>query len=191
MEFVSDLVRKLKPHMAEMINGLVTGAVKFVLLRVDGDVLVEGVARKIKGDFSNADLTKRLAFQTSVENGNTFVFVLPSGSAAQSNVTVTNGFDPSNAGRMQIAMSSTEGVLRTFFSGTGAQVPLRLQLALVTKIELDTGGDINLTPSKRIKIGNASAAPGDTPSGGGYLFVESGALKFKGSSGTVTTIAAA
>ena len=30
-----------------------------------------------------------------------------------------------------------------------------------------------------------------TPSGGGYLYVDSGALKFKGSSGTVTTVAAA
>ena len=34
-------------------------------------------------------------------------------------------------------------------------------------------------------------APAGTPSGGGYLYVESGALKYKGSSGTVTTIAAA
>jgi len=34
-------------------------------------------------------------------------------------------------------------------------------------------------------------APSGTPSGGGYLYVESGELKYKGSSGTVTTIAAA
>lgn len=34
-------------------------------------------------------------------------------------------------------------------------------------------------------------APSGTPSGGGILYVESGVLKFKGSSGTVTTIAAA
>jgi len=34
-------------------------------------------------------------------------------------------------------------------------------------------------------------APSGTPSGGGYLYVESGALKYKGSSGTVTTVAVA
>lgn len=39
-------------------------------------------------------------------------------------------------------------------------------------------------------IANRTAVPG-TPSGGGFLYVESGALKYKGSSGTVTTIAAA
>ena len=36
-----------------------------------------------------------------------------------------------------------------------------------------------------------STAPSSNPSGGGYLYVESGALKYRGSSGTVTTIAPA
>lgn len=40
-------------------------------------------------------------------------------------------------------------------------------------------------------IGNVSTAPTGNPSGGGFLYVESGALKFRGSSGTVTTIAPA
>ena len=34
-------------------------------------------------------------------------------------------------------------------------------------------------------------APGSNPSGGGYLYVESGALKYRGSSGTITTLGAA
>ena len=38
-----------------------------------------------------------------------------------------------------------------------------------------------------IKISNSSTP--STPSGGGVLYVQNGALKFKGSSGTVTTIA--
>lgn len=38
-------------------------------------------------------------------------------------------------------------------------------------------------------IANRTAAPSGTPSGGGVLYVESGALKYKGSSGTVTTLA--
>jgi hypothetical protein len=38
---------------------------------------------------------------------------------------------------------------------------------------------------------NCDSAPAGTPSGGGYLYAEAGALKWKGSSGTVTTIAAA
>ncbi len=40
-------------------------------------------------------------------------------------------------------------------------------------------------------IGNAGAAPSSNPTGGGILYVESGALKYRGSSGTVTTLGAA
>lgn len=42
-----------------------------------------------------------------------------------------------------------------------------------------------------IFIANASTTPSSNPSGGGVLYVESGALKYRGSSGTITTIAAA
>ena len=44
-----------------------------------------------------------------------------------------------------------------------------------------------LLPAGTVFMANSSAPA--TPTGGGYLYVESGALKYKGSSGTVTTIA--
>ena len=40
-----------------------------------------------------------------------------------------------------------------------------------------------------IGISNATTAPSSTPTGGGVLYCQAGALKFKGSSGTITTIA--
>jgi hypothetical protein len=40
-------------------------------------------------------------------------------------------------------------------------------------------------------LGNAVAVPGSNPSGGGNLYVEAGALKYRGSAGTVTTLGAA
>jgi hypothetical protein len=42
-----------------------------------------------------------------------------------------------------------------------------------------------------IAIGNAPVAPTVNPGGGGVLYVENGALKYRGSGGTVTTIAPA
>lgn len=39
-----------------------------------------------------------------------------------------------------------------------------------------------------IGIGNASVAPSVNPAGGGVLYVEDGALKYRGSKGTVTVI---
>lgn len=44
---------------------------------------------------------------------------------------------------------------------------------------------------KVIGIANATTAPTTNPSGGGVIYVEAGALKYRGSSGTVTTLAAA
>jgi hypothetical protein len=38
-------------------------------------------------------------------------------------------------------------------------------------------------------MANAGTVPSSNPSGGGVLYVESGALKYRGSSGTVTTLA--
>lgn len=42
-----------------------------------------------------------------------------------------------------------------------------------------------------VYIGNATTVPTTNPSGGGLLYVEAGALKYRGSSGTVTTVAVA
>jgi hypothetical protein len=40
-------------------------------------------------------------------------------------------------------------------------------------------------------IANATTVPTSNPTGGGILYVESGALKYRGSSGTITTLGAA
>jgi hypothetical protein len=40
-------------------------------------------------------------------------------------------------------------------------------------------------------LGNATTVPTTNPTGGGILYVEAGALKYRGSSGTVTTLGAA
>ena len=60
---------------------------------------------------------------------------------------------------------------------------------------LESDGNLKLSAAdaaggaKVIAIANATTAPSATPSGGGVLYVESGVLKYKGSSGTVTTVA--
>jgi hypothetical protein len=60
-----------------------------------------------------------------------------------------------------------------------------------------TKGTINIGASQWndgtnvLLLGNTTAAPSSNPTGGGYLYIEAGALKYRGSSGTVTTIAPA
>jgi hypothetical protein len=63
---------------------------------------------------------------------------------------------------------------------------------------LAEGGNVGIRTSDQfgkgkgvIAIANATVAPSVSPAGGGILYVENGALKYKGSNGTVTTIASA
>ena len=94
------------------------------------------------------------------------------------------GFDPSGGGAMIMA-SDADGLR-----------PIRLQTSATTRVTIGTDGSIGVNTTdfgsgvKVIGIGNGTA-PSGTPSAGGVLYVESGALKYKGSSGTVTTIASA
>ena len=56
-------------------------------------------------------------------------------------------------------------------------------------ITIGTGSAIQGGGAGVIGIANAGTVPTSNPSGGGILYVEAGALKFRGSSGTITTIA--
>jgi len=66
-----------------------------------------------------------------------------------------------------------------------------------TRLSIDQSGNLLLgvsaagtSAAKVLGLANATA-PSTSPAGMGQLYVESGALKFRGSSGTITTIAAA
>lgn len=66
------------------------------------------------------------------------------------------------------------------------------------RLTVDSAGNmaIGATPSVGggvgvVFIANAGTVPASNPSGGGILYVEAGALKYRGSSGTITTLAAA
>lgn len=67
-------------------------------------------------------------------------------------------------------------------TGSGAKKLADLQVGGATKFSVDNAG--------ATFHANVASAPA-TPTGGGVMYVESGALKYKGSSGTVTTLAAA
>jgi hypothetical protein len=63
---------------------------------------------------------------------------------------------------------------------------------------LAAGGNIGIRTTSQfgggrgvMAIANASVAPSINPAGGGILYVEDGALKYRGSNGTVTVIAPA
>ena len=74
--------------------------------------------------------------------------------------------------------------------------PIFLRTGSTNYLQLDTSGNLlvglataGTTAAKTIQIANGTAPTANVT--GGQLYVEAGALKFRGSSGTITTIAAA
>lgn len=77
-------------------------------------------------------------------------------------------------------------------SGAGGSLHLAVAQAATTGSTLNATRDIvSLLQDGYLFIANAGTVPASNPTAGGYLYVEGGALKYRGSSGTVTPLAAA
>jgi hypothetical protein len=100
-----------------------------------------------------------------------------------------------NSGATVIASVSNtgEGVF------TGVRSATLNNTSLQTTIVMNAGRNVGLATSSGsygagtavVFIGNASSTPTSNPTGGGILYVDAGALKYRGSSGTITTLGAA
>ena len=101
------------------------------------------------------------------------------------------GTDP-NAGKFEIAVQADQLQIngrKADVGPTKASKPLSY---------FTPGGNIGIRTASQfgggqgvIVISNVSVAPSVNPAGGGILYVEDGALKYRGSNGTVTVIAPA
>jgi hypothetical protein len=87
------------------------------------------------------------------------------------------------------AISTTQGVLTPNLQSTTGLTTIALIGNRNAQFGSATGSVGGGTAV--IGIANASAVPTSNPVGGGILYVEAGALKYRGSSGTITTLGAA
>jgi hypothetical protein len=109
------------------------------------------------------------------------------------NGTEPNG-KPKNGpkGKYEIAVQSDK------FQINGRNIDNNCFETIAVFQRLVAGGNIGFRTSSQfgrgegvIAIANATLAPSVSPAGGGILYVEEGSLKYRGSSGTITTIAPA
>jgi len=87
-------------------------------------------------------------------------------------------------GRLQLGSADGAEVQLSPGGSTTMRLTAGLNIALFANGSYGSG-------AKVLFMGNADTTPSGTPSGGGILYVDAGALKYKGSSGTVTTVGAA
>jgi hypothetical protein len=88
------------------------------------NLTLNGAARRIRADFSNATIASRTLFQSSTTNGLTSIGTIPNGTSTNSSVLAYNGTDPDNSGLAGITINNGGVTLISSKSGTGTTVPL-------------------------------------------------------------------
>jgi hypothetical protein len=130
-------------------------------------------------------------------SGSTYLFVKSRGTTQTDQATVTNGdtlgtlaFAGTNGGASAVSCVAITASMDTL--GTVSSTSMPSLLTLSTTANGATTGTIRLSINSNGVLGITNGtAPSTSPAGIGQLYVEAGALKYRGSSGTVTTIAAA
>jgi hypothetical protein len=92
---------------------------------------------RIRGDFSNATDSSRKMFQTTVANSNSFVGVIPSGTALNGIFQAYNASDPNNASWLRIQAGNGACDIQSSKNGTGVAQILRLLVNGVVGAQLD------------------------------------------------------
>ena len=140
--------------------------------------------------------------------GNVGIGVTPSGTIYSVSETrlVVKGTSNSFAGTLAVQSKGTTNAVTGFLTagdntnevavGSTTNSPLNFYTNNAYKASIDASGNLlvglttaGTTAAKTIQIANGTAPTANVT--GGQLYVEAGALKYRGSSGTVTTIAAA
>lgn len=103
-----------------------------------------GTAARITGDFSNATLSNRVMFQTSVANNNTSVGAIPNGTSTASNFTAFSASDPTNSSIAQLSMTGVEARLSSSIIGSGTYLPMTFYTGGAERMRIDTSGFVGV-----------------------------------------------
>jgi len=107
-----------------------------------GSMTFTGSGARILGDFSNATLANRLAFQSSTTNGSTFITVLPNGTSTNSSFRVHNTSDAGNSAYFALATNSTKHTINSAFNGTGSLLPIGIAFSGTDALTIRTDNGV-------------------------------------------------
>jgi hypothetical protein len=158
---------------------------------LSGNLTFSGTGTRILGDFSNATLTNRTAFQSSTTNGATRVLAIPNGSSTVSTYAVFNNSDPTNTGFGQIAATSSDIQITSSITGTGTYLPLTMLTGGSERLRIDTSGNIGIGTNSPASSGGYTALTLNNATNSGYVVLQTNGTTTSDwyvSGGTVATI---
>jgi hypothetical protein len=105
-----------------------------------GNLTFTGTGNRITGDFSNATVANRVAFQTSTTNGATSIYILPNGTSPTSQFVAVNNSDPTNASVLQLQVNATDYQIRGGITGSGTYLPMTFYTGGGERARIDING---------------------------------------------------
>ena len=142
---------------SDPFNGAVNGtlgattpaAATVTSLTDSGNLTFTGTGNRILGDFSNATIASRVAFQTSTTNGQTRLTLIPNGTGTDTAVDLfNNSSDLVNVGRLSLRAGLVDMAILSTREGTGTYLPMTFF----------TGGSeaMRITTDRSVGIGTIS-----------------------------------
>ena len=106
-----------------------------------GSLTLNTAGTVIGGDFSNATANNKNAIMTTTANDNSFVDIIPNGTATVSGIYCNNNSTRTNSGYVAITSSSTLNSLLSGRNGTGTYLPLISITGGSERWRVNTSGD--------------------------------------------------
>lgn len=125
-----------------------------------GNLDFTGTGNRITGDFSNATVANRVAFQTSTVNGATDLLMAPNGSSTISGVFAVSGLTANESLAQFRMVGGTAVQINSAITGTGTYLPMTFYTGGAERLRIDTSGNVGIgrTPTRTLDIYTGSAA---------------------------------